>query len=86
MKRRTHRLQDPVRGLRRTRPRSTSEPTAADPADKADLYKELGVTLRYDPSGTITVQAQPRGVSVRVGGASRTLTPPSAAAGFFPTA
>ncbi len=29
---------------------------------------ELGVTLRYDPSGTIAVQAQPRGVTVRVGG------------------
>ena len=41
---------------------------AADPADKADLYRELGVTLRYDPSGTIAVQAQPRGVTVRVGG------------------
>jgi site-specific DNA recombinase len=41
---------------------------AADPADKADLYRELGVSLRYDPSGAVTVQAQPRGVKVRVGG------------------
>jgi hypothetical protein len=56
---------------------------AADPADKADLYRELGVTLRYDPSGTVAVQAQPRGVSVRVGGGTRTLTPPTAAEGFF---
>lgn len=41
---------------------------AADPADKADLYRELGVTLRYDTSGTVTVRAQPRGAEVRVGG------------------
>jgi len=40
----------------------------AEPADKADLYKELGVTLRYDPSGTVAVKVQPRGVTVRVGG------------------
>jgi len=44
---------------------------AADPTDKADLYRELGVTLRYDASGTVTVRAQPRGVDVRVGGPSR---------------
>jgi len=47
---------------------------AAEPADKADLYRELGVTLRYDPSGTVTVQAQPRGVTVRVGGATAPAT------------
>ena len=42
---------------------------AADPADKADLYRrELDVTLRYDTSGTVTVRAQPRGAEVRVGG------------------
>jgi len=41
---------------------------AADPTDKADLYRELGVSLRYDTSGTVTVRAQPRGVKVRVGG------------------
>ena len=40
----------------------------ADPTEKADLYRELGVTLRYDPSGTIAVQAPPRGVTIRVGG------------------
>jgi len=44
----------------------------ADPADKADLYRELGVTLRYDPAGMVSVQAHPRGVQVRVGGASST--------------
>lgn len=41
---------------------------AADPSDKADLCRELSVTLRYDPSGSVTVQAQPRGVTLRVGG------------------
>ena len=41
---------------------------AADPSDKADLYRELGVTLRYDPSGTVAVKVQPREVTERVGG------------------
>ena len=40
----------------------------ADPADKAEFYNELGVTLRYDPEGMVTVQAHPRGVTVCVGG------------------
>ncbi len=40
----------------------------AEPADKAELYNELGVSLRYDPDGTVSVQAHPRGVQVRVGG------------------
>jgi len=56
---------------------------AADPTDKADLYKELGVTLRYDPSGTVAVKVQPRGATVRVGGGTRTLTRPTPAVGFF---
>lgn len=56
---------------------------AADPTDKADLYRKLGVTLRYDASGTVIVRAQPRGVKVRVGGGTGTLTPPTAAEGFF---
>ena len=40
----------------------------AEPADKAELYNQLGVLLRYDPAGTVSVQAHPRGVQVRVGG------------------
>lgn len=40
----------------------------ADPQTKADIYRELGVTLRYDPKGTVRVEAQPRGATVRVGG------------------
>lgn len=41
---------------------------AADPEDKSELYAQLGVSLSYDPAGTVTVQAHPRGVTVGVGG------------------
>ena len=34
----------------------------AEPADKATLYKELGLSLAYDPDGTVNVQVEPRGV------------------------
>jgi site-specific DNA recombinase len=47
----------------------------ADPADKAELYNELGVTLRYDPEGMVTVQAHPRGVTVCVGGGTHPAEP-----------
>ncbi|MDH3307986.1 MAG: zinc ribbon domain-containing protein, partial [Acidimicrobiia bacterium] len=40
----------------------------ADPADKAELYGELGVDLTYHPEGSISVKMLPRGVKVRVGG------------------
>jgi hypothetical protein len=40
----------------------------ADPEDKAELYRELGVNLTYSPDGRVNVQVLPRGVSVRVGG------------------
>jgi hypothetical protein len=40
--------------------------TDADRPDKAELYKELGVTLTYNPDGLVTVKAYPRGVNVRV--------------------
>ncbi len=40
----------------------------AEPTDKAELYNQLRVSLRYDPAGTVSVQAHPRGVQVRVGG------------------
>lgn len=29
----------------------------AEMADKAELYNQLGVSLRYDPAGTVSVQA-----------------------------
>ncbi len=41
---------------------------AADPEDKSELYAQLGVSLSYDPTGNVTVKAEPRGVTVRVGG------------------
>jgi site-specific DNA recombinase len=41
---------------------------AADPGDKSELYAQLGVSLSYDPTGNVTVKAEPRGVTVRVGG------------------
>ena len=44
----------------------------ADPADKAELYNQLGVSLRYDPAGMVTVQAHPRVVQVGVGGGTST--------------
>ncbi len=47
---------------------------AADPEDKSELYAQLGVSLSYDPAGNVTVKAEPRGVTVRVGGATRTPT------------
>lgn len=40
----------------------------AEPADKAELYDQLGVRLRYEPSGSVSVQSEPRGVTVGVGG------------------
>ncbi len=40
----------------------------ADPADKAELYTELGVSLTSHTDGRVAVQALPRGVQVRVGG------------------
>ena len=39
----------------------------ADPADKAELYGELGVSLTYHADGRVAVEALPRGVDVRVG-------------------
>lgn len=40
----------------------------AEPADKTELYDQLGISLAYDPDGTVTVESRPRGVTVRVGG------------------
>jgi hypothetical protein len=44
----------------------------ADPEDKAELYEELGVDLTYHPEGRVSVEMLPRGVKVRVGGATQT--------------
>ena len=41
----------------------------APPPQKAEIYRELGVSLRYDhTANVVTLHAQPRGVTVRVGG------------------
>jgi site-specific DNA recombinase len=55
----------------------------ADPEDKAELYRQLGITLTYSPDGRVNVQVLPRGVNVRVGGGTRTLTPRAAIAGEY---
>ncbi len=47
----------------------------ADRDDKAELYRELGVEMTYDPEGSVSVRMAPRGLKVRVGGA--TLRSPS---------
>lgn len=39
-----------------------------EPADKTELYDQLGISLAYDPDGTVTVESRPRGVQVCVGG------------------
>lgn len=40
----------------------------AEAEDKAEVYDQLGISLTYDPDGTVTVESRPRGVTVRVGG------------------
>lgn len=55
----------------------------ADVEDRNELYRELGVSLTYYPDGRVAVEALPRGVQVRVGGGTRTLTPRAPAAGQF---
>lgn len=46
----------------------------ANADDKAELYKELGDGLTYHPDGRVTIEVLPRGVQVRVGGATHTLS------------
>lgn len=57
-----------------------------EPADKAELYDQLGISLAYGPDGTVTVESQPRGVTVRVGGGTRTVTPPPLGTGRYAAA
>jgi site-specific DNA recombinase len=47
----------------------------AEPAEKTELYDQLGISLVYNANGTVTVESRPRGVQVCVGGAKRTLNP-----------
>ena len=55
----------------------------ADPADKADLYAEMGVSLNYHPDGRVAVEALPRGRDIRVGGGTSTVGPRAPLAGLF---
>ena len=40
----------------------------ASPADKAILYRELGIELTYHPDGRVLVEARPAWANERVGG------------------
>ena len=42
--------------------------TDADPADKAAVYRELGISLTYNDDGRVLVEARPHVVEVRAGG------------------
>jgi hypothetical protein len=55
----------------------------AEPADKATLYKEPGLSLAYDPDGTVNVQGSPWGVQLGVRGATRTISPRVPLTGSF---
>ena len=44
----------------------------ADDEDRKELYQQLGISLTYHPDGKVLVEALPRGVMVRVGGATQT--------------
>ena len=33
----------------------------AEPQDKTELYDQLGISLAYDPDGTVTVESRTRG-------------------------
>jgi len=46
----------------------------ADEDDCNELYQQLGVSLTYHHDGRVLVEALPRGVMVRVGGGSLTLS------------
>lgn len=47
----------------------------ADPADKATVYAELGISMTYHPDGRVLVESRPACSRVSVGGATRTPSP-----------
>jgi hypothetical protein len=55
----------------------------SDPGDKAEPDAQLGVNLTYDPERRVTVQMSPRGVKVRVGGGTRTISPQGSLVGGY---
>ena len=59
-----------VRSPGRRTPNIVDVLTDAEPADKAELYNELGITLKYTPMESVAIKAHPCGVNVRIGGGS----------------
>ena len=64
----------------------TATLAAADPADKAAVYTEMGIEVTYHHDGRVLVESRPRVVNDGVGGRIRTLTPRGALTGGFPLA
>jgi len=50
----------------------TATLAAADPADKAKVYAEMGIDITYHQDGRVVVESRPRVVESSVGGASAT--------------
>lgn len=48
--------------------------TAADPADKAKVYAELGIDITYHQEGRVVIESRPRVVESSVGEAFRVST------------
>jgi site-specific DNA recombinase len=52
----------------------TATLAAADPADKAKVYAEMGIDISYHQDGRVVVESRPRVVESSVGGAFRLRT------------
>ncbi len=52
----------------------TATLTEADPADKAAVYAEMGITVTYQQDGRVLVESRPGVVNDGVGGATQTLS------------
>jgi hypothetical protein len=57
----------------------TATLAAADPADKAKVYAEMGIDITYHQDGRVVVESRPRVVQSGVGEASRSRTTRAAA-------
>jgi hypothetical protein len=52
----------------------TATLAAADPADKAKVYAEMGIDITYHQDGRVVVESRPRVVESSVGERTRTST------------
>ena len=52
----------------------TATLAAADPADKAKVYAEMGIDITYHQDGRVVVESRPRVVQSGVGERTRTST------------